>query len=65
VGTVLSNTEGSIVKLPAGKLAVLEGLEDFVVVDTPDVLLVWPRSREQEIKQITNTLRYDSGEEFL
>jgi mannose-1-phosphate guanylyltransferase len=64
-GSVLSNTGGSIVKLPAGKLAVLDGLKDFIVVDTDDVLLVWPRDREQEIKQITNALRYNGGEKFL
>jgi mannose-1-phosphate guanylyltransferase len=64
-GTILGNSEGSIVKLTEGKLAVLEGLTDFIVVDTPDVLLVWPRDREQEIKQVTTTLRYDGGEKFL
>jgi mannose-1-phosphate guanylyltransferase len=65
LSAILSNTRGSIVKLPAGKLAVLDGLEDFIVVDTEDVLLVWPRNREQEIKQITNTLRYSGSEECL
>jgi mannose-1-phosphate guanylyltransferase len=64
-GTILGDTEGSIVKLAGGKLAVLEGLSNFIVVDTDDVLLVWPRDREQEIKQITNALRYDGGEEYL
>lgn len=64
-GTILNRTEGTIIKLPEGKLAVVEGLTDYVVVDTDDVLLIWPREREQEIKQVTTTLRYDGGEEYL
>lgn len=63
--TILSGAEGTIVNIPKGKLAVIDGLKDYVVVDTDDVLLVWPRDREQEIKQVNNSLKYDSGEEFL
>jgi mannose-1-phosphate guanylyltransferase len=61
----LVDTAGSMVRLPEGKLAVLGGLEDYIVVDTPDALLVWPRSREQDIKQVVTTLRFDGGEEHL
>lgn len=65
-GTVrLSEVVGSVVRVPEGKLAVLSGLEDYIVVDTPDVLLVWPRDREQEIKQVVTTLRFDGGDEYL
>ncbi|MCB9036114.1 MAG: mannose-1-phosphate guanylyltransferase [Lewinellaceae bacterium] len=46
----------SLVRLPKGKLAVLGGLEDYIVVDEGDVLLVWPKSREQEVKKITGEI---------
>ena len=46
----------SLVRLPKGKLAVLGGLEDYIIVDEGDVLLVWPKSREQEIKKITGEI---------
>ncbi len=61
----LGEVSGSLVRMPGGKLAVLEGLRDYIVVDTPDVLLVWPREREQEIKQVVTALRFDGGDEFL
>ncbi len=65
-GTVcLSDTAGSMIKVPKGKLAVVDGLKDYIVVDTDDVLLVWPRGREQEIKQIVTGLRFNGGEEYL
>ena len=46
----------SLVRLPKGKLAVLGGLDGYIVVDEGDVLLVWPKSREQEIKKITGEI---------
>ena len=61
----LDGVTGSLVRVPDGKLAVLEGLHDYIVVDTPEVLLVWPRSREQDIKQVVTELRFDGGEDFL
>jgi mannose-1-phosphate guanylyltransferase len=61
----LGGVSGSLVRLPVSKLAVLEGLEDYIVVDTPDVLLVWPRSREHEIKHVVTALRFDGGEDYL
>ena len=48
--------ENSLVRLPKGKLAVLGGLKGYIVVDEGDVLLVWPKSREQEIKKITGEI---------
>ena len=51
-GSVLTeNCSGNMIRLPEGKIGVLEGLEGYIVVDTEKVLLVVPKSREQEIKQ--------------
>ena len=64
-GVMLSNTTGCIVRKPAEKLAVVDGLDDYIVIDTDDVLLVYPKSKEQEIKQITNRLQFEGGEKYL
>ncbi|MBQ8863292.1 MAG: NTP transferase domain-containing protein [Rikenellaceae bacterium] len=64
-GVMLSNTKGCIVRKPAEKLAVVDGLDDYIVIDTDDVLLVYPKSKEQEIKQITNRLQFEGGEKYL
>lgn len=42
----------SLIRIPNGKMAVIKGLDDFIVVDDKDVLLIWPRSDEQAIKAI-------------
>lgn len=54
-----------MIKAPAEKLVVLQGLEKFIVVDTPDVLLVCERSREQQIKEYVAEVKRNKGEKFL
>ncbi len=61
----MGGVTGSLVRVPEGKLAVIEGLHDYIVVDTPDVLLVWPRSDEQGIKQVVTSLRFDNHDDYL
>ena len=40
----------SLVSAPEEKLLVLQGLEDFIVVDTKDVLLICKKDKEQQVK---------------
>lgn len=47
------------------KLMVLQGLEDFIVVDTCDVLLICKREKEQEIKDYVAEVRRNIGDEYL
>jgi len=44
---------------------VLQGLEDFIIVDTPDVLLICKREKEQEIKDYVAEVRRNLGDEYL
>ncbi|MEO9325946.1 sugar phosphate nucleotidyltransferase [Nocardioides sp. C4-1] len=47
--------------VPAGgKVVAVIGLDDVVVVDTPDALLVTTRARAQDVKAVVNALK-DSG----
>lgn len=53
---VLVDTRGSYVRAPAGKVVALIGVEDLVVVDTPDALLVMPRARAQDVRAVVGEL---------
>ncbi|RBL93814.1 mannose-1-phosphate guanylyltransferase [Chitinophaga flava] len=61
----LENTENSIIHLPPGKLAVIKGLKDYIVVDDNNVLLIYPKQDEQEIKQITERLKSQNQTHYL
>lgn len=50
---ILENASNNIIRTDAQKLIVIDGLDDFIIVDNPDVLLIYPKSKEQDIKRIT------------
>jgi mannose-1-phosphate guanylyltransferase len=47
----------TLIRTPTDKLVVIRGLDDFIVVDENNVLLIYPKNKEQEIKQVTTTLK--------
>lgn len=63
--TLAFDTKDCVIKVPKEKIAVIEGLENFIVVDTDDVLMICPRSNEQNIKRFIDTVRFEKGDEYL
>ena len=61
-GIILSaaECENSFVRLPNNKKAVVKGLKNMIVIDDEDVLLIYPKDHEQEIKAVRNNLDDDS-----
>jgi mannose-1-phosphate guanylyltransferase len=53
---ISQDTHGTLVYSP-NRLVATVGLEDMVVVDTGDALLICPRSRAQEVKQLVDQLK--------
>src|ERR1700709_2116114 len=54
-----------MVHAPNDKLVLLQGLENFIVVDTKDVLLICKRDKEQEIKEYVAEVRRNKGDQYL
>ncbi len=47
------------------RLVVTVGLEDLIIVDTPDALLVCPKDRAEEIKPVLDEIARTAGERYL
>jgi len=47
------------------KLVVLQGLDNFIVVDTDDVLLICKMDKEQNIKDYVTEIKRNKGDKFL
>jgi len=47
------------------KLILVQGLDDFIVVDTPDVLLICKKDKEQAIKEYVAEVKRNKGDRFL
>ena len=54
-----------MVHAPRNKLLLLQGLDDFIVVDTQDVLLICKKDKEQEIKDYVAEVKRNKGEKYL
>jgi mannose-1-phosphate guanylyltransferase len=54
---ILKDAQNSLIRVPEDKVVVIKGLDDFIVVDEGDVLLIYPKSDEQEVKQITKEIQ--------
>ncbi|MCB0395036.1 MAG: mannose-1-phosphate guanylyltransferase [Flavobacteriales bacterium] len=62
---ILYDSKDCVVQLPGNKLAVLQGLEDFIIVDSENALLVCRKSEEQQIKEFVNEVKVSRGDEFV
>ncbi len=54
---LLENASNNIIRSDANKIIVVDGLNDYIIVDNKDVLLIYPKSKEQDIKQVVAKLQ--------
>lgn len=54
-----------MVHVPDNKLVLLQGLHDYIIVDTKDVLLICKKDQEQEIKEYVAEVKRNKGDKFL
>jgi len=59
------DTKNCIVNMPSGKLAVIQGLDDYIVVENDNILLICKKSEEQQIRQIVTDVKIEKGEKFI
>lgn len=63
--TIFRNAANNMVRTQSGKRVVIQGLNDYIVIEKNDVLLICPKSDEQNIKQITAQVKKDFGDTFV
>lgn len=59
------NTGNSIINLPEDRLAVIQGLDGYIVVESDNVLLICRREDEQKIKNFVNDVKIEKGDAFV
>ncbi|WP_288072842.1 mannose-1-phosphate guanylyltransferase [Hydrotalea sp.] len=47
------------------KLVVVQGIDDCIIVDTPDVLLICKKDKEQAIKEYVAEIKRNKGDKYL
>lgn len=59
------NSSGNIIMAPDGKLVVASGMHDWIVADAGDVLLICPKSDEQQIKVMLTDVQISHDDKYL
>lgn len=61
----LYDVKDSLINAPHGKLVVIQGLENCIVVDSGDVLLICKTEEEQRIKNFVTDVKIGKGEAYI
>lgn len=56
---------GCIINVPKNKAVVLQGMEDYIIVDNDNVLLICKKDNEQQIRQYVNDVQIDFGDKYI
>ena len=62
---IVIDATNNVVHADNKKLVLLQGLDDFVVVDTKDVLMICKKEKEQEIKEYVAEIKRNKGDKYL
>jgi mannose-1-phosphate guanylyltransferase len=62
---ILLDTDSTYVYASQGRLVAAVGLEEFVVIDTPDALLICPKDHAQAVRDVVGQLKADGLEQYL
>ncbi|MDQ3193207.1 MAG: mannose-1-phosphate guanylyltransferase [Bacteroidota bacterium] len=62
---MLYDTSHCIVNVPKDKLVVIQGLENYIVVESDNILLICKKDDEQQIKTFVNEIKIKKGDLFV
>lgn len=62
---LMYDSTNNLVHIDGDKTTVIEGLEDYIVVDTPNALLICRKQSEQRVRDFVKDLKIKQGERFV
>lgn len=63
--TIFREANGNMIRTQNGKRVVIQGLENYIVIENKNILLICPKKDEQDIKQIREEVKNTFGEKFI
>jgi mannose-1-phosphate guanylyltransferase len=62
---IMYDSSNCMVNVPGEKLVILQGLHDFIVVESNNSLLICPRDKEQNVKQVVADVKQKFGAKYI
>ncbi len=61
---ITNDASGNMIRTSRDKVVVIDGLNDYIVVDKNEVLLIYPKAKEQDIKEVLKKVKETYGEQY-
>ena len=58
------DTSNNMIRTKGNKIVVVDGLNDYIIVDKDEVLLIFPKEKEQDIKKVLQSVKDKFGEQY-
>lgn len=58
------DASGNLIRTQTNKVVIIDGLKDYIVVDKDEVLLIFPKAKEQDIKKVLQKVKAAFGENY-
>lgn len=62
---MMYNSSNCLVQIASDKLVLINGLDDFIIAESPKGLVICPRNKEHEIRSMLLELKRDVAEKYL
>ena len=62
--TLVEDATGNMIRTKADKIVVIDGLKDYIIVDKDEVLLIFPKTKEQDIKKVLQNVKNKYGAQY-
>ena len=62
--TLTEDASGNMIRTKNDKVVVVDGLKDYIIVDKDEVLLIFPKAKEQDIKKTLQSVKDKFGEHY-
>jgi mannose-1-phosphate guanylyltransferase len=62
---IMYDSSNCMVNVPAEKLVILQGLHDYIVVESNNTLLICPRDQEQNVKKVVADVKHQFGAKYI
>ena len=59
------DSSGNMIKTDTNKIVVIDSLNDYIIVEENEILLIFPKEKEQDIKQLRQKVKQNFGEEHV
>ena len=61
---IADHANGNMIRTANDKIVVIDGIQDYIIIDKEEVLMIYPKAKEQDIKQVLGRVKEEFGDKY-